>query len=140
MNNPHVRYERRDIATRYIAYFAGIAMALAILMHLGLNMLTVVIIPGDGKDGHTISVKAVLPPEPRLQENEAADLAALKQEESLRLNGYGWIDRKELRVHIPIDRAMDAIVQKGLEDWSEKKKKDMAPQKSPGELKPEAPK
>ena len=140
MNNPHVRYERRDIAARYIAYFAGIAMALAILMHLGLNMLTAVIVPTDRKGGRAISVKAVLPPEPRLQENEAADLAALKQEEALRLNGYGWIDRKELRVYIPIDRAMDAIVQKGLEDWNEKKKKDTVPQKSPADPKPEIPK
>jgi hypothetical protein len=34
-----------------------------------------------------------------------------KAEQRRRLDGYGWVDRKEGLVHIPVDRAMDLMVQ-----------------------------
>jgi hypothetical protein len=33
-----------------------------------------------------------------------------KAEQRRRLDGYGWVDRKEGLVHIPVDRAMDLVV------------------------------
>jgi len=34
-----------------------------------------------------------------------------KAEQRRRLDGQGWVDRKEGLVHIPVDRAMDLVVQ-----------------------------
>ena len=121
MSESHVKYERRDITARYIVYFAGIAIVLAVLMHWGLQGLTFVLTGLDGKAANPAESNSVQMSEPRLQENEAADLAAVRREEASRLNSYGWIHRKEQRVSIPIDRAMEAIVEKGLPSWSEKK-------------------
>jgi len=53
-------------------------------------------------------------PGPRLQVDPAVDLAVLRQWEDQELSHYGWIDRKAGVVRIPIDRAMDLIVQRGL--------------------------
>jgi hypothetical protein len=52
-----------------------------------------------------------LPPEPRLQEDPLADLAALRAREQRQLDGYGWVDRKAGRVRIPIARAMELLAE-----------------------------
>jgi|GEM_PF-1862947 len=57
---------------------------------------------------------AQLPLAPRLQIAPAADLANLRATEQARLDSYGWIDQQAGIVHIPIDRAMELIVQRGL--------------------------
>jgi hypothetical protein len=52
-----------------------------------------------------------LPPEPRLQVVEAQDLVEKRKAEDKQLNGYGWIDRDNGIVHIPIQRAMELIAE-----------------------------
>jgi len=59
-------------------------------------------------------------PGPRLQTEPAQDLAALRRLEEQRLSSYGWIDRQQKTVHIPIDRAIAATVERGLTGWREK--------------------
>jgi hypothetical protein len=53
------------------------------------------------------------PPEPRLQADPAADLAALRASEDARLHGYAWVDRAAGRVRIPIERAMALLAEDG---------------------------
>lgn len=67
-------------------------------------------------DRVTRAVAATRPqfPEPRLQVAPQVDLAALRAREDATLNSYGWIDRKAGVVRLPIERAMDLIVQRGL--------------------------
>jgi hypothetical protein len=55
-------------------------------------------------------------PQPRLEVKPGADLAGLRAAEDADLNSYGWIDRSAGTVHIPIDRAMQLILQRGLPD------------------------
>jgi hypothetical protein len=55
-----------------------------------------------------------IPPEPRLQESPARDMAALRARESEILNSYGWVDRDAGVARIPIDRAMDLTLHPGL--------------------------
>src|SRR5437762_1164629 len=43
-----------------------------------------------------------------------ADLKQLRATEDAVLTTYGWIDRKNGIVRIPIDRAMDLLLQRGL--------------------------
>jgi hypothetical protein len=55
-----------------------------------------------------------LPPAPRLQVEPALDLKQLRQGEDEKLNSYGWVDQKAGIARIPIDRAMDLLLAKGL--------------------------
>ncbi len=55
-----------------------------------------------------------LPPEPRLQTDPRKDLQQLHAEEDAVLGSYGWVDRRAGVVRIPIERAMELLVQHGL--------------------------
>jgi hypothetical protein len=54
-----------------------------------------------------------LPPMPRLQVNPVLDLNAQREQQSNALKSYGWVDRDRGIVHIPIDRAIDLILERG---------------------------
>jgi hypothetical protein len=56
----------------------------------------------------------MLPPEPRLQVSAPQDLEQYKAAQGETLNSYAWVDQNAGVVRIPIDRAMDILVQKGL--------------------------
>jgi hypothetical protein len=49
------------------------------------------------------------PPAPRLQTDPIADLQDLRAEERRLLDGYGWVDRVQGTVRIPIARAMELL-------------------------------
>jgi hypothetical protein len=51
---------------------------------------------------------------PPLQVNPPLDLLAFRAREEAQLNSYGWIDRTAGIVRIPIDRAMDLLLVRGL--------------------------
>ena len=53
-------------------------------------------------------------PEPRLEKNERTEINDFRLKEEQILNSYGWVDEKAGIVHIPIDRAMELLAQKGL--------------------------
>jgi hypothetical protein len=55
-----------------------------------------------------------LPPQPRLQVRPTLELKQLRQGEDEKLNSYGWVDQKAGIARIPIDRAMDLLIEKGL--------------------------
>jgi hypothetical protein len=54
------------------------------------------------------------PPEPRLQTNPAADLAAYLKKQTEQLNSYGWNDPEHKTAHVPIQRAMELAIQNNL--------------------------
>jgi hypothetical protein len=53
-------------------------------------------------------------PQPRLERNERLEIREFRQQEEKQLNSYGWVDEKSGIVHIPIDRAMELLAQRGL--------------------------
>jgi len=53
-------------------------------------------------------------PNPKLEEDERGQLNDVRMNEERVLYSYGWVDEKAGRVHIPIERAMDLLVQRGL--------------------------
>ena len=54
------------------------------------------------------------PPSPRLQTQPFKDVYQLKTEQRGVLTSYGWVDKASGVVHIPIDRAMELTLQRGL--------------------------
>ncbi len=55
-----------------------------------------------------------IPPAPRLQTEPKLDLEHLRAREDQLLHTYQWVDPNAGIVRIPIDRAMELILQKGL--------------------------
>lgn len=55
-----------------------------------------------------------IPPEPRLQVSAPADLRVFRAREELELHSYGWINRTASVVRIPIEQAMELVLQEGL--------------------------
>jgi len=53
-------------------------------------------------------------PEPRLLTNEPANLADFRASEAAKVETYGWIDQPAGIVRIPVERAKDLILERGL--------------------------
>ena len=53
-------------------------------------------------------------PTPALQKQPFRDITTLRQGEADTLGTYGWVDKDGGVARIPIDRAMDMIIQRGL--------------------------
>jgi hypothetical protein len=53
-------------------------------------------------------------PQPRLEENERMQLRPFIEDQDRKLATYDWVDKSKGTVRIPIDRAMELIVQRGL--------------------------
>lgn len=54
-----------------------------------------------------------LPPGPNLQTTPEKDLAAVRAAEETRLHSYGWIDQSQGVAHIPIERAIEILAERG---------------------------
>ena len=53
-------------------------------------------------------------PSPRLEEDERGQLNGIRMQEENTLYSYGWVDEKAGTVRIPIDRAIDLLLRRGL--------------------------
>ena len=53
-------------------------------------------------------------PQPRLETDETTEINNFRMQEEQTLNSYGWVDHSAGVVHIPIDRAMQLLAQRGL--------------------------
>jgi hypothetical protein len=54
------------------------------------------------------------PPTPNLQTQPFKDVYQLRQAENDKLSSYGWVDKEGGIARIPIDRAIDVMLQRGL--------------------------
>jgi hypothetical protein len=55
-----------------------------------------------------------LPPEPRLQVLPEIDLQTFRANEDSLVNSYGWVSKEAGVVRIPVDRAMELMLQRGF--------------------------
>lgn len=109
------RHETRDANPRALAYFAGglfVVLALILVFTKWLFFDLSARQPL-GAPPPFESARA-LPPEPRLQVAPAEDLQSYLQAQRETLNGYGWVNKETGVVRIPIDRAMELLLERGL--------------------------
>jgi hypothetical protein len=126
----HGSFERQDLTPRGIFYFLGTLIAVTILCLFALDGLfhfldqrekasqpavnpLLTNVPEDTRriaPGYPQSVF----PSPKLEEDERGQLNGIRLSEEQTLYSYGWVDEKAGTVHIPIERAMDLLVQRGL--------------------------
>jgi hypothetical protein len=71
----------------------------------------------DTRDERPADVRANIQrifPEPRLETDERTEINDFRLREEEQLNSYGWVDQPAGVVHIPIERAMQLVVARGL--------------------------
>jgi hypothetical protein len=109
-------HEKRDIDVRKVAiYGVGVLLALC-LTGLAVTLLVFkeAARENEGAMPSPVYETRQTPPEPRLQAYPALDLKKLREYEESRLHSYGWVDRSNGVVRMPIDRAMEIVLEKGL--------------------------
>ena len=128
----HGGYERRDIGAAGVLYFLAFLAALGVLTHFLVNGLNSYLTKRNAADQPAVSPLANVPantrhlsvdyrdylkqnfPAPQLEIDERTQLNQIRTQEAGTLSTYDYIDQKAGTVRIPIERAMDLIVQRGL--------------------------
>jgi len=114
--NSAVTYEKRDVNTRAILYFLGVLFLVLLVTFASMRGLfgyfseTQKLGPGASPFDNS----RVLPPSPRLQVDPAIDLDSVRQSQNEMLDSYGWADKATGKVRVPIDRAMDMLIERKL--------------------------
>ncbi len=116
---PGAKYEHTDIDPA-VGYKFGLWLAVSMVIGAVIVYGTFVWLEraGNARDEvRTFPVAAGRvqePPSPHLQAQPFKDVYQLKTEQRSALHGYGWIDKATGVVHIPIERAMELTLQRGL--------------------------
>ena len=126
-------FEREDLGSKPIIAFIITVIVLGVLTYYGIWGLFRVLDKQITKNGQSVSplvktetdtretdhekitgkIQQVFP-DPRLEDDERSELSGPRYAEEERLNSAGWVDEKAGVAHIPIDRAMQLIAQRGL--------------------------
>jgi hypothetical protein len=107
-----VKYASSDVDPKLLALLAA-----AIAVFVMLSPLILRLVYPDALHRAVIVGRISEVPAPRLQVDPAQDLAALRLAEDERLSSYGWVRREQKTVHMPIERAIDATLERGLPGW-----------------------
>jgi hypothetical protein len=128
-HNEEVEYERQDLAPRSVlTFFVGLAVVCLLVVFTLRGMFSYLDTyesrhqpPQDPLvQQRTADTRSVTPsdiatfPQPRLERNERLEINDFRAQEERTLNSFGWVDRQTGVVRIPIDRAMQLLVQRGL--------------------------
>lgn len=116
MSDESARYERRDFNPRIIGYSA---LGLVIVC---IATSVVIFLFGKGLDrfyGYQGKATWTSSPEmdgpaPQLQANPARELAEMRAQEDDFLHSYGWVDREHGIIRVPIEKAMQLTLERGL--------------------------
>ncbi len=116
--NPKHRHETREAVPRYILYFAA-GVAISVIAGFLVSWGTLKYFRSHQTypaPQSALSGGRVLPPPgmPQLQAHPDTDLQGYLARERKILDTYGWVDRKNGVVRIPIQRAMNVLLQNGL--------------------------
>src|SRR5262245_3271502 len=104
-------HEKSDVDPKWVAIYGfAILAVLGIAAQLGSYALYRYFDVKETKP--QASGPAEPPPPPRLQQYPVQDLENLRSREREALDHYGWVDRDQGIVRIPVDRAIDLIAQK----------------------------
>lgn len=113
-NDP--KYETRDASVRNVVLFAvGLFILTAFGMVAGWGVFRFFAHRQTlGPPASPFENIRTLPPAPQLQVAPQQDLGRYLAEQKQELNSYGWADRQSGAVRIPIERAIDLLLKKGL--------------------------
>lgn len=109
-------HEQRDANIRSLVKFGAGLSALVVFALVAMWLLFDYLAarPEPGPEPSPMAREREAPPAPRLQVAPSTDLDRLRTNEDSALNSYGWVDREAGIVHIPIDKAIDLVAERGL--------------------------
>jgi len=126
----HGSYERQDLRVSGIVYFLLALIVATVICLFGLRGLFAYLEHRERTSQPAVNPLATHVPEdtrrvapgypqgafpsPKLEEDERGQLNDIRMNEEKVLYSYGWVDEKAGTVHIPIERAMDLLVARGL--------------------------
>ena len=130
-NSPqHGGFEHQDLKSAGILYFLATLLIVTALCMFGLRGLYFFLDHRERASQPAVSplvtkipedTRHVAPgypqsafPSPKLEEDERGQLNGIRLAQDQTLYSYGWVDEKAGTVRIPIERAMDLLVQRGL--------------------------
>jgi len=128
-HNEEAEFERRDLAAKpVILFLVGLTIGCLLVAALLKGMYSYL----DAREHRhqpalnplvqqtTAETRSVAPgdvtkfPQPRLETNERREINDFRMHEEQTLHSYGWVDQPAGVVRIPIDHAMELLVQRGL--------------------------
>lgn len=127
--NHDVRFEKTDIAARPIVMsviaLAAFALVFTGIAHLYFHYLAAGYdkvataetwhIGDFGRAAQTAAGEAAATvPQPRLQVDPKSDLMVLRESEAKSLGSWGWVDKQEGIAKVPIEKAKQMLLAKGL--------------------------
>lgn len=117
---PGAKYEHTDIDVN-VGYKFGLWLTVSMLISIGIVTGAFYFFEGQQNSANALAQKYPLavgqvkaPPAPNLQNQPFKDLYMLRQAEAEKMSNYGWIDRDGGIARLPIDRAIDAMLEKGF--------------------------
>lgn len=124
-------YEKCDANAKWIFCVVAGLLISGIIMHFCImgvmDRLKNTPTPADRFAGARRFATARVKNVPHLQLDSTVDLQAFRQTEDAELTTYGWIDRTSGVVRIPVDRAMDLVLQRGLPTRSQTNENGVGP-------------
>lgn len=113
-------HELTDVKVAPLLQFAVmLTVIVALTMWGSLKMLHAMetYLGGSSDVRHPMQEGIAVPAGPRLQTNEARDLGLFTDSIEKQIHGdsaYGWVDRPTDVVRVPIERAMELVLEQGL--------------------------
>ena len=119
------KYEHTDIDVS-VGYKFALWLSVAMLISVGIVYGTFFFFEGRERAASSEAQKYPLaigqiknPPLPNLQKQPFKDVYELRLSENEKLAAYGWVDKEGGVTRIPIDRAMEVMLQRGFPARSE---------------------
>ena len=117
---PGAKYEHTDIDVN-VGYKFGLWLAISMFISIGIVTGVFKLFESQGHSANALAQKYPLavglpkePPTPHLQNQPFKDIYTLRQGEAQKLSSYGWVDKEGGITRLPIDRAMDVMLEKGF--------------------------
>ena len=121
MTTPHGAapggYEKSDLSPKAISIFGVVLSAVVIVAMLVAAWMFGFFASWQAKQDvppSPLASSSPGPPEPRLQVHAIRDMKALRAAEDEVLTSYGWVSKEAGIARIPIDRAMQLVLERGL--------------------------
>jgi hypothetical protein len=117
---PGAKYEHTDIDVS-VGYKFALWLTVAMLISVGIVYGTFWLFEGQARSANAAAEKYPLavgqhrePPAPNLQKQPFKDIYELHLGEAAKLGSYGWVDKEGGIARIPIDRAMEVMLERGF--------------------------
>ena len=119
-------YEVRDVNLRILIWSVIALIVVVVVISVGVGLLYGLL--NANQTAHSapppplLEESQGLPPAPLLERDPEKDWRQMKNEQDKFLNSYGWVDKKAGVVHIPIERAVELTLERGLPTQPQSKK------------------